>query len=292
MNQSLFDHLVYLLSLHTGQSVQFLKKRSLSGGCINNGFEMVTNTGSYFIKTNTAKRFPGMFEAEAAGLIMLAKTGCLRIPSVVLYGEHEDTSYLILEFIRSGNRKTDFWDDFGFGLASLHKNTTSLFGLDHNNYIGSITQSNKNSASWSDFFINQRLYPLLLKAEQQGLAEKNLVRQFEHLFSRMDSLIPDEKPALLHGDLWGGNVLSDETGSVCLIDPAIYYGHREADLAFSTLFGAFPHRFYDSYNTAYPLEKEWQSRIDLFNLYPLLVHLLLFGSSYYGQIKNCLTKYL
>jgi protein-ribulosamine 3-kinase len=96
----------------------------------------------------------------------------------------------------------------------------------------------------------------------------------------------------LHGDLWSGNVMCDETGSVCIIDPAVYFGHREAEIAFTNLFGAFPSDFYDTYNQVFPLEKQWRSRIDLFNLYPLLVHLLLFGSSYYSQVKSGVEKYL
>jgi protein-ribulosamine 3-kinase len=188
-------------------------------------------------------------------------------------------------------KKTNYWKDFAQKLAQLHKNTAPIFGLDHDNYIGSLPQSNRQTQKWTDFFISQRLEPLVTKAVASGLLDSQTAQRFDRLFSKLDQLIPEEKPALLHGDLWSGNVMTDEHGEVCLIDPAVYYGHREVDLAFSTLFGAFHGEFYEAYNEAFPLEKGWKQRIDLFNLYPLLVHLILFGRSYYHQVISTLEKF-
>jgi protein-ribulosamine 3-kinase len=292
MHQPFIQHIEHRLCLLRGKQVNLVNIRSLSGGCINNGYEFVTDDGSVFIKTNSAYRFPGMFQTEAEGLKLLAQSQSIRIPKVIEAGQFEDNAFLILEFIHNNPKKDDYWLDFGQKLAILHRNTAPFFGLDHDNYIGSLPQINHYNPSWPDFFISSRLQPLVKQAFSQGLADKELVRLFDQLYNRFDSLIPDENPALLHGDLWSGNVITDEHGQVCLIDPAIYYGHREADVAFSTLFGSFPDIFYQAYNENFPLEKNWQHRIDLFNLYPLLVHLLLFGSSYYGQLKCALSKYL
>jgi len=292
MNPQLVKHLEVLLSSFQKTPFEAKVVRPLSGGCINNGFQLSDKNISFFVKTNFADRYPHMFEDEARGLKTLEDTKSLRIPRHIMNGVFNNTSFLVLEFISSARKKSNFYEDFAIQLAALHKNSNNMFGLDHNNYIGSLPQDNTQSHSWNDFFVARRLEPLLRESISQGLAEKNLSAKFDKLFHRLDHLIPQEQPALLHGDLWSGNVMCDETGSVCLIDPAVYFGHREAEIAFTTLFGAFPSDFYDTYNQVFPLEKQWRSRIDLFNLYPLLVHLLLFGSSYYFQVKSGVEKYL
>lgn len=292
MNSGLIRKLERVVQKETGISVTYLKNRPLSGGCINNGYEFVTDRGSFFVKTNFAGRYPGMFSAEARGLQILASANVMKIPGVIASGEFENTSFLVLEFIHSASKTPNYWTDFAQKLAQLHKNTALFFGLDHDNYIGSLQQSNRQTQKWIEFFISQRLEPLVTKAIASGLLDSQTAQRFDRLFSKLDQLIPEEKPALLHGDLWSGNVMTDEKGEVCLIDPAVYYGHREVDLAFSTLFGAFPVEFYDVYNESFPLEKGWKQRIDLFNLYPLLVHLLLFGRSYYTSVKSNLENYV
>jgi protein-ribulosamine 3-kinase len=291
MNQNLIQSIQQKISEHLEIQISHIKNCSLSGGCINNGFEFVTSAGSFFVKTNSADRYPGMFYAEAKGLQLLTTSNALKIPWVIASGEFENTSYLVLEFIHSASKKTNYWKDFAQKLAQLHKNTAPIFGLDHDNYIGSLPQSNRQTQKWTEFFVAQRLEPLVTKAVASGLLDSQTAQRFDRLFSKLDQLIPEEKPALLHGDLWSGNVMTDEHGEVCLIDPAVYYGHREIDLAFSTLFGAFSAEFYEAYNEAFPLEKGSKQRIDLFNLYPLLVHLLLFGRIYSSAIIRTLEDF-
>lgn len=292
MNQQFINSIETHLSSLTGKNVLCQKLRPLAGGCINNGFEVVTDAGSFFVKTNSATRYPGMFEAEAKGLQILRSTGTIRLPNPLCTGIVNNEAFLILEFIHSAPQKKDYWDDFGQKLARLHQHTQPTFGLDHDNYIGSLPQSNKQHHSLIEFLVSERFEPLVKNAREQGLIESALVHKFERLYHRIEYIVPDEQPALLHGDLWSGNVMTDHDGSVCLIDPAVYYGHREAELAFTTLFGAFSERFYNSYHAAFPLESDWKKRIDFWNIYPLLVHLLLFGSSYYGSLKASVVKYI
>ena len=154
-------------------------------------------------------------------------------------------------------------------MASLHRNSNSQFGLNFDNYIGSLPQINSLKDNWIDFFIENRLEKLVELCYNSQLLDNKTKNQFNQLYYRLDKLIPNEKPSLIHGDLWSGNVIVNQKGEVCLVDPAVYYAHREIELAFTFLFGSNPEEFYKTYNEIFPLEKAWKSRIDLFNLYPL-----------------------
>jgi protein-ribulosamine 3-kinase len=265
--------------------------KTVSGGCINETIKLETNLKTFFLKINSAKTFPGMFEAEAKGLQLLAKANEIRIPSVILFGEHCDFSYLILEWIEQRKRRKDFFEDFGRKLARLHKHTNKCFGLDHDNYIGSLPQSNQQYVNGIDFFIEQRLMKQIELAIRNSAISNSTIEQFNHLFKKLPEIIPNESPALLHGDLWSGNYMTDETGAACIFDPAVYYGFREIDIAMTQLFGGFDPEFYDSYNEEFSLQKGWQQRSDIFNLYPLMVHVNLFGGGYITQLKQILRKY-
>lgn len=270
----------------------FQKYRILSGGCINHSFEFITNYKSFFVKYNDAIKFPDMFRIESTGIETIYKTKTIKVPTVICFGEFDNLSFLVLEFINQRKIKSDYWADFGEKLSKLHKNTNLIYGLQYNNYIGSLNQINTPHNNFIDFFIINRLEKLVKICFESNLLDKETMKQFSKLYSKLNNLIPEEKPALIHGDLWKGNVLSDEYGEVCVIDPAINYSHREAEIAFTQLFGRFPIEFYESYDSCFPLEMNWKHRTDLFNLYPLLVHLKLFGSEYFYQVKICLTKYI
>lgn len=279
------------LSNKSGKPVQISEFRSIGGGCINETYSFNTNLGRYFIKFNSATAFPGMFEKEAAGLKILADTGCITVPDVIGTGETAHDSYLLLKYIESGFPGRNFWIDFGTNLADLHRNSADTFGLCHDNYIGSLVQANKPQTGFYSFFISQRLEPQLKAARNKGVFSQSDTRYFDSLFNSLHNIIPVEKPALIHGDLWSGNFMVTEKGSPCLIDPAVYYGHREADIAMTKLFGGFQPEFYDAYNRAWPMEKDWQKRMDIFNLYPLLVHVNLFGGSYAGQVLRIIRQF-
>jgi fructosamine-3-kinase len=163
--------------------------------------------------------------------------------------------------------------------------------LDHDNYIGSLRQFNKYQSTWTEFFIEQRLNIQLKLAFDNGLAKSDWTKQFESLYKKLSSLLPEETPSLLHGDLWSGNLITDEHGGPCLIDPAVYYGNREADLAMTKLFGGFADEFYSVYEANSRIAPGYNDRLDLYNLYPLLVHVNLFGSSYIPSVDAILRRF-
>ncbi|MBT8262258.1 MAG: fructosamine kinase family protein [Bacteroidia bacterium] len=259
----------------------------LAGGDINEVYLLQTSSGNLVVKLNNAERFPKMFETEKAGLELLSSTNTFRIPEVIANGETENTSYLLLEYILPGSKSTGFWTDFGVNLARLHKNRSDLYGWKHNNYIGSLFQSNAFTIKASDFYINERLRPQVNLARQNGYLTEDLTR----FFKRVSEIIPNEPPALIHGDLWNGNYMVDKEGRPVLIDPSVSYSHREMDLAMMQLFGGFPSEVFLVYNEELPLESGWEERVSLWQLYYLLVHLNLFGAGYLGQVRSAISKY-
>jgi protein-ribulosamine 3-kinase len=261
------------------------------GGCINQGGKLSTSSGDYFIKWNDRRNFPRMFEMEAKGLALLRNANAIDIPRVIGIAETENYQCILLEFVEQKAKKPDYWEALGTGLATLHKKTSPTFGLNHDNYIGSLPQHNQPSASWLDFFIEKRLDFQLQLALKNRKVEKKIDSLFQGLFKKLPSLLPVEKPSLLHGDLWGGNLITNSTGHPCLIDPAVYHGNREAEIAFTTLFGGFSDRFYEAYNNAFPMSSGFEKRFDLYNLYPLLVHVNLFGGGYVSQVVSILNAF-
>jgi len=262
----------------------------IQGGCVNQAVRLSTDKGNYFLKWNNTQ--VDMFEKESLGLKYLSNFGKINIPQVFQSGELHSKGFLLMEYIAPGKMDKIFWEQLGNGLAELHKVTNDQFGLDHDNYIGRLHQENTFHTDWINFFINCRLTPQIKQARNEGLISADTVMKFDALYLQLNNLIPSEKPALLHGDLWSGNIHSDQNKRPYLIDPAVYYGHREAEMAFTQLFGGFDELFYSSYENTYPMIPGFDSRVDLFNLYPLLVHLNLFGSSYLSSIVNILNRFV
>jgi len=265
--------------------------RSLSGGCINNAALLISNKERFFIKWNSANKYPGMFQVEMDGLLLLSNANNIALPKAIFAGEVDDTAFLLLNYVDSASQKNNFWEHFGQSLALLHKNTNAEFGLAHNNYIGALYQYNAFEKTWPEFFVNQRLEKQVKMAFDKHLLNTVHLKHFNGLYQQLGNIFPNEPPALLHGDLWSGNYLTGADGLACIIDPAVYYGHREMDLGMSKLFGGFSAAFYASYNQTYPLEKSWSQRTDICNLYPLLVHLNLFGLSYLRNIDVVIRKF-
>lgn len=291
LQENLKSHLEIELSSINNKPTNILGTKPLSGGCINESVQLNTNNGFYFLKWNDAKAYPKMFETEAGGLKLLFSTAAIGIPKVISCSLFENTTYLLLEFVEAGKEIKNYYENFGANLAQLHKCSANSFGLEYDNYIGSLKQYNKQNPDGIAFFIEQRLKKQMALAQESGLLPLSLKRKFEAFFERLPDLIPKEKPALLHGDLWSGNYITGKNGAAWLIDPAVYYGYREIDIAMTRLFGGFNHAFYSAYNNAFPMEPGWEQRLDYYNLYPLLVHVNLFGSSYLNQIQNILNKF-
>ena len=261
------------------------------GGDINEAALLKTTEGIFFVKWNDANRFPKMFEKEALGLSLLRETGEITIPKPLHHDEIRGKGFLLMEAVITGTPPEHFWFRFGNKLAELHKHSNDNFGLNYQNYIGSLMQQNKQMSSWADFFVTQRLEPQLQLARDNNKADAGLSRKFNLLFSKLDNLFPKEPPALLHGDLWSGNYMVDNRGEAVLIDPAVYYGHREMDIAMTRLFGGFNDEFYSAYHSNNPLESGWEERVNLCNLYPLMVHVNLFGDSYLHQVEDVLKRF-
>ena len=263
-----------------------------SGGCINNGGRVSTPDGDYFLKWNSATRFPGMFRAEAAGLKLLSDAKSFRIPEVIALGEAENYSWILMEHIKSSPRKPDYWKQLGKNLASLHRNTSEAYGLDHDNYIGSLGQKNGYLDNWIEFMISRRYEPMVSLALNSGKIGSEVAHNFEKLYGKLQGILVYEPPSLLHGDLWSGNLMIDDEGSPALIDPAVYYGNREIEIAFTILFSGFDKEFYDTYQQEWPLESGYTDRFELYNLYPLMVHVNLFGGSYLSQVNQVLKRFV
>jgi protein-ribulosamine 3-kinase len=269
-----------------------LKSASLvAAGTHNQGVRLESSEGVFFLKLNFDHE-KNILPTEAEGLETLRKSTFLKVPQTYGFGRIGDYNYLLSEFIPSGRYQLDYWENLGIGLAHLHLTHSKEFGFEKDNYIASLPQKNHQSESWVDFFIQQRLEPLLGKAYFDKLIPLEFLKKFQTIYSKLESIFPNEKPSLLHGDLWSGNVISNFSGQPCLIDPAIYFGHREMDLAFSRLFGGFDSRFYDSYESILPLEPGFEARMGVYNLYPLLVHLNLFGTAYLPGIERIINRFV
>lgn len=292
LNKGLLRRLVEELSFIENKPSKILKVDSVAGGSINHCFKIITSNKSYFIKLNSASDFPQMFEKEAKGLRILRGTKLIKTPLVYTCGNFADEAYLIMEFINSSIKPSNFWENFGRQLADLHTISNNHFGLDHDNYIGSLKQSNTKNEDWISFFIEERINPQLKMALNQGAFSSKISQDFEKLFTKLENYFPKEKPSLLHGDLWSGNFMVGDKGEAIIMDPAVYFGHREVDLAMTQLFGGFHPDFYAAYHEALSMEHDWEERLQLYNLYPLLVHVNLFGGSYINEVKNILQRFI
>jgi fructosamine-3-kinase len=270
--------------------VKITHDERVHGGDINETFILYSGKGRLFLKLNN-KDSAGMFEKEYKGLEILGNTKAITVPRPFFTGSAAGHICLVMECIEKGKAASDFWQVFGAQLAALHKNSNEYFGLDHHNYIGSLAQRNERHDSWATFYAEQRILFLVRKAFDEKKCDINDTRAAERLCNKLGALFPAEQPALLHGDLWSGNYLTGHTGMPVIFDPAVYYGHREMDIGMSLLFGGFDTSFYEHYNEAWPMEKHWRQRTDLTQLYPLLVHLILFGGHYYHPVKDTLKKY-
>lgn len=266
--------------------------KRLSGGDINEAFEVSLATGASIFMKSHPRPPAGMFEAEARGLRWLAEADAIRIPEV-LAASDAPPAFLALELLRPGRRRPDFEERLGRSLAALHAFGAPGFGLDHDNFIGRLPQSNAIAPDWATFFWASRLEPQLRLAVERGLIDAATRARFERLRSALPDLVgPDEPPARLHGDLWGGNLHVNAAGEPCLIDPAVYGGHREMDLAMMRLFGGFGDRVFAAYHEAARLAPGSDERVSLYQLYPLLVHVNLFGGTYVGSVKRALSEYV
>ncbi|MDT0293593.1 fructosamine kinase family protein [Mesonia ostreae] len=279
------------VSLKTHLEEMFLfsvkETKALSGGDINEVYLLKTSYQDYVVKVNKVNVFPAMFKKEVNGLETLRKTHSIDIPEVLGFGDFEHYTYLVLAHKESGKESTQFWETFGRQMAALHQNSQEHFGFEEDNYYGSLWQCNKRENTASAFFIQQRLMPQFQLAGENGYE----FAQLDTFYKKIEQLIPQEKPSLIHGDLWAGNYLINAQNQACLIDPAVSYAPREMDLAMMHLFGGFDDRLFQTYNEAFPLKEDWKARVKLWQLYYILGHVNLFGGNYYNSAKAIIKSY-
>jgi fructosamine-3-kinase len=277
--------------LNAKLAVKIVDVRPVGGGSINRVYCLHTDKRKLLIKLNEKVTFPDMFKYERDGLHIIGETGAIGVPDVILQDDFEDESFLVLSWVDSRQPTPVSSVLLGKQLAALHRCSAEKFGLTSDNYMGSLKQSNKQHCSWTDFFVEERLMPMVKMATDKQLLSAADDHRFETLYNTLPEFFQEEAPALIHGDLWGGNYLISAEEVPYLIDPAICYGNREFDIAMTMLFGGFLPEFYETYDACFPLLPKWKQRVDLWNLYPLLIHLNLFGGGYLQSVRNNLRSY-
>lgn len=262
---------------------------AVGGGSINETYRYSVDHHEFFIKYNN--QVEGVIEKEVEGLKAISSLNAISTPEVIVFDKIAGYELVVLPFISEGLKTSKAWENFGRQLAQMHAQPAPFFGWHQNNFIGSLSQANIKTYHFIDFFVHQRLKPQIELAQNQQYLTAQELNQFEKLFEKLKDILPDSQPSLVHGDLWSGNFIIGEQDAPYLIDPSIHYNYRETDIAFTHLFGAFDSKFYEAYNQHFPLAPGFQERIALYNIYPLLVHLNLFGPGYYHAVMNNLKYY-
>lgn len=280
------------VEVYLGAEVE--RAAAVGGGCISNATRLHTELGEYFLKWGrgeAGKTFP----AEAAGLEALRDADSpLIVPEPLLWhiSTHDRAGFILMPWIESGQKRSAFWDQFGHGLAELHRFTSERFGFQIGNYIGRLPQVNDWEHSWPEFFRRRRIEPQVELAVERGRWDSSWNGPLNRMYQRLPDLLPQgPEPSILHGDLWSGNFMVDANGRPVLVDPASYFGHRETDLAMTELFGGFDRRFYAAYREAWPVAAGYEDRRDVYNLYHLINHLNHFGRGYAGSVASILRRF-
>jgi fructosamine-3-kinase len=278
------------ISQVTAQPFNINQHRSVSGGCINQGYCLQGDGLAYFVKINQASRL-SMFAAEAFGLKQMGATHTIRLPKPICWGISDNYSYLVLEWLEFAQGNSLSWEKMGQKLALMHQTPENhRFGWNEDNTIGSTPQINTWTDNWADFFAQHRIGYQLQLAQKRG---GSFPERTEVLLAVLKCLKDHHpQPSLVHGDLWSGNVGVTKDGEPVILDPATYYGDREVDIAMTELFGGFPAAFYRGYNEVFPLEEGYQQRKTLYNLYHILNHFNLFGGGYDTQANQMLRQIL
>lgn len=283
--QELLSH----ISERTGEKI--VSRQAVSGGSISSAYLLETKERRYFLKINPEPFALNMFRTEKAGLETIEKTKTISVPHVHLTEEFRGDAYLLMDFIESKTPSITDFGKLGCRLAEMHQIKTDTFGFEMDNYIGKLPQSNKKQTNWSEFYWEERIRPQLKMAYDKQLLNKREIPSEERAVSVFEELLGNPTPSLIHGDLWAGNYLISTSGEPYLIDPAVYFGDPMVDIAMSSLFGGFNQEFYNSYHDILPKSQNYESQIDLYQLYFLLVHLNLFGSAYYSDTTHILRKH-
>jgi fructosamine-3-kinase len=286
----MWTEIAQAINQHTGQEFVIANTKPISGGCINQGYQVSSQDRTYFVKLNDASRVE-MFAAEALGLQEMYATQTITVPQPVCWGTANNSSFIVLQWLDLGIGSNSSWTTMGQQLAAMHQVVTNQgFGWSRNNTIGSTPQINSGMDNWADFFAQQRIGYQLKLAQRRGgnFPETNRV------VDAVRAQLADWQPpaSLLHGDLWSGNAAISRDGAPVIFDPATYYGDRETDLALTELFGGFPAAFYNGYQKVWSLDSGYSHRKSIYNLYHVLNHFNLFGGGYAKQARTIMQKLL
>jgi len=290
---SIFDAIAQSIAAVTARPCTVHRQQAVSGGSINSAYRIDTDAQRYFVKLNRVENLT-MFQAEAEGINELAKARAIRVPEPVCIGEDGGQCWLVTEYIEFGRRGGAAQQrQFGQQMADLHRHSAERFGWRRDNTIGPTPQYNGYLDDWVTFYRERRLRVQLQLAERNGLSGR-LQTKGERLLQNLDAFFTTytPRPALLHGDLWGGNYAFNKDGKPVIFDPATYYGDREADIAMTELFGGFGGDFYAAYQAAWPLDDGYSVRKTLYNLYHILNHANLFGGGYAAQAEGMMDRLL
>jgi fructosamine-3-kinase len=287
-----WDSLCEKISQATNESFIIADYRSVGGGCINRAYTIENAQGQrYFLKLNQLSRVE-MFEVEASGLMEIGVAARITTPTPICWGVITNYSYLVLSHLNLADRGTpENWHELGRNLAQMHQTRSSnpvRFGWQLNNTIGSTPQINTWENNWAKFFANHRISYQLQLAQTNG----GKFPQATALLAKIPQILGNHQPqpALVHGDLWSGNIGFTDADIPVIFDPAIYWGDREVDLAMTELFGGFPATFYQGYERVYPIDPGYPQRRSLYNLYHILNHYNLFGGSYQHQANKLIEE--
>lgn len=295
-NESLVAAVEKAISAATSSLAKIIQTRGTHGGCINNAEVVKLEDGREFFVKSNSNCPPDMFECESLGLREIQIANAIRVPEFVCAGRDRNTAFMVLECLVPSSKPHSFFEDLGRQLAELHR-VTSLrsegrFGFAGDNYIGSTEQKNRWSDSWLEFWRSRRFEFQIGLAKRNGYNDDRFLRTADRFLNKLDQRIcVDGDPSLIHGDLWSGNYMVGEMGEPVLIDPGVYYGNREAEFGMTTLFGGFNERFYSAYQESWAFDEGADERIEIYQLYHLLNHLNLFGSSYMAGAMEIMNRY-
>ena len=287
--------------------------RPIGGGDSSDAWRVELADDSVVFAKTDPDGIAGLFTSEADGLRRLAATGAVRVPQVLAVADRADrrdddsggggsgsndsdsdgSRFLVLGWIEPGRPDPDHDAELGRSLAALHRTSAPRFGLEVDNHLGRRRQVNTWCNSWAELYGRFRLAPITRLAVDAGVLSDDTVARIDRLIVRLPELVgPSEPPALVHGDLWAGNALVDSDGRPWLIDPAVSYSHREIDLAMMRLFGGFGPSVFAAYDEAFPLADGWSDRVELLQLYYLLLHTLHPSpAGYLGAVDHILRRY-
>lgn len=280
----------FIKELESYVNTNIISISAVSGGDISEAFQIKTVSKTYFLKVNKEPQAKHMFEVEKSALDEISKTNIIGIPEVYLVGALNKVAYILMEYIDTKSPTSTDLKMFGMQLALLHSQPTSYFGWHQDNYIGSLHQSNKTHNNWLDFYIYERLLVQFDLVRSKGLLKGSEIPSIQTMHYTLESILRNTQPVILHGDLWRGNYLNSQNGKLYLIDPATYYGDGLVDIAMTKLFGGFGANFYKAYHKIIPKSNYYNEKIELYQLYYLLVHLNLFGASYYSSVIALLKR--